>query len=295
MKKDDFYKKIDIMSSFFDFYGLIEEKISVFRLDFFPDFDLTEYDRDNRQNYYFHNSISYERLLSYVIEAKIIENHIVQIDIPNIRNSIIEVTPKERIEIESQSFGDEINSFKLNNVKVIGNNDIEKTLLYEGGFASLPEDFGNDLFNIYSLMKIKGVSKEIGSKTFYLQLFVESYCLYKSENYKMSFFILFTGFDSFINYSLKRCETKENKKCIKEKINELFSEYIDDLQKNQIYSSIRLTEYEKIRDDIAHGKCQVDMEESFLLKAFSDVFVLVLAYNQKCQTYEELLSKLKKA
>lgn len=290
MKRTEFLKLNPLVfSSLIDYYELAKRCYYAVRLNLEPDSNFSEFNKYTESEYLFRGYVDFPSNVSRIIECHVEKKGFFdKCNLPIILKndeSILElkIKPVDVFDAATKS----IDGFNFINVDVIAINDFEKRIIYEGVYKTDCLYFLDDMINAYLLACMKIIPQDY-DRLFFKQLLVESYCFYVKKEYKMSFFILFTAFESFVNFHLGIHETKENKKALNDKVNCLYKSITVDLNENKIYSSINLQKYIDLRDDIAHGKKQINFDKNALDEAVGDFCSLFYSYNERICDYVEL-------
>jgi hypothetical protein len=274
-----------------------------------PDYDITEYEREIDTNYYFHNS--WDFLLKYqsVIKAEFAETHIIHADNLNdmSEESGIEYEPYDRDvpkflnklfkhdkeAIGIHSFGADGGDFKVNRIRVNSIDNINSKINYEGSFFGNSSDIDPIDYGIYCLLRVIAVSRDIDFMNFYKELIAESYVLFKESNFKLAYFLAYSGFESFINSSLGVGDEPGR---LKERLQELFKHRFLDLSRHQIYTCV-VNDFDRFtdkRNTIAHGRGAVSINKKETEEALLFILILVCTYEFQFSKFDELNSKLEK-
>lgn len=286
-------------------FGLIEKILKVIRINNHPDYDITEYEREIDTTYYFHNYWEFKELFFSVFNIEIIDNKVFSFDHlteiskelgiefnENFESEFLELAYlKNKETVEIHDFGTSWDEFKLNNLRIRSIDNLNKKVYIEGSFFGNHVTIEPDYWGIYSFLLIEKVPLEINNYDFYKSLLIESYLLYQSGNYKLSYFIGFSAIESFVNKELGK---EDEKKRLNEKLTELFASKFDNICKHQIYSSIvnDFSKFTDLRNSIAHGKDKILIERDLVEKILLFSLILISSYKTESITFDELNSKL---
>src|SRR5580698_8102646 len=111
----------------------------------------------------------------------------------------------------------DIDQFKLNNLRVKSIDNEEKRLYYEGSFFGNHETYDQVDWGIYSVIEVTGMPLE--EDAFYKDLIAQAYTLYNEGKNKLSYFLVYSAFESFINLNLDKFN--DDRRLI-EKLKELY-------------------------------------------------------------------------
>ncbi|MBI3518077.1 MAG: hypothetical protein HY062_01800 [Bacteroidetes bacterium] len=287
--------------------GILVHDETFIKIENHPDYDITEYQREVDSNYYFHNSWDFLMKYQSVIKAEFAETHIIHADnlndmsmeykieyepydrdVPKFLNKLYK-HDKEAIGIHN--FGTDGGDFKVNRIRVNSIDNINSKINYEGSFFGNSGDIDPLDYGIYCTLRVTAVSRDIDFSNFYKELIAESYVLFKESNFKLAYFLAYSGFESFVNSSLGVGDEAGR---LKDRLSELFKLKFLDLSKHQIYSSVvnDFGRYTDKRNTIAHGRGAVSINKNEIEDALLFTLILVSAYELGCSTFDELKRKL---
>ena len=287
--KENLKRKTNLIKEYLITQGILEESECIFKMDFFPDFEYTDFQKGRIQTYYFHEEISFSNIYSDIISYSEITPHIFPVNekpdfLKNITNlkKINNIDKEKFLEIK---IPDKFDLFELQKIHLYSVDNIEKTLNYDCTCKTEGAFIGNDFIDIYCTVHLCGITNNINSCDLYNQLIVDSYRKYQSKDYRMAFFLMFSAFECFINTKLGK---QDEEKRLKEKKNELFKSIFPTLNANQIYSYINIKKHEKIRNEIAHGRKELYTEKSSVDDIYFDFISLIISYNEKIEKFNDL-------
>lgn len=306
MTLKEFANKKNIIETLLSGLNLIEEKSWITKIDFYPDPDITELDRHRDKQYYFAGKRKFDDNHNYVLDCDYnepfvfsydrldeIEQHTEMkfSDKEDILNSLNELDDFDNELIDEYSFPTDFDGFKLNNIKIKFINNTKKEINYEGGFFGSSMDIDPDFWNLFSYINVKAIKKN--QTEFYKDLIGESYVLKLEGNYKLSFFILFSALESFVNLKLQD-EDNEGKR-LKGQIGDLYKKEhnVQTLIKDTLYTSLMNDIYRQIdnRNIIAHGKNDITVTEKELNNFFICVLTYIISVEFKWKSFDEILEK----
>lgn len=287
--------------------GILVRDETFVKIENHPDYDITKYEREIDTNYYFHNSWDFLMKYQSVIKAEFAETHILHADnltdmsreyeveyepydrdVPKFLNKLYRVN-KEAIGIHS--FGTDAEDFRVNSIRVNSIDNINSKINYEGSFLGNSSNIDPIDYGIYCLLKVTAVSRDIDFSNFYMELVAESYVLFKESNYKLAYFLAYSGFESFINSSLGVGDEPGR---LKERLMELFKHKFLDLSKHQIYTCV-VNDFDRFtdkRNTIAHGRRAVSINKNEAEELLLFILILVCTYEFGCAKFDELTNKL---
>ncbi|MDX8557373.1 hypothetical protein OZ663_11900 [Elizabethkingia sp. HX CGY] len=306
MTLKEFSKKKNIIETLLSALNLIEEKTKITKIDFYPDFDIFEYDRHNDKEYYFTGIQTFDNNHNYVLDCEFIspfvfpydrldeiEEHedIVFSDKENLIESVKELDDFDYNLIEEYSFPTDFDGFKLNNIKVKYINNTKKEIIYEGGFLGASMNIDPDFWDLFSYINVKAIKKN--QIEFFKDLLGESYILKLEGNYKLSFFILFSALENYINFKLNK--TEHEGKRLKELIGEVYKteHEIETLISDNLYTSLMNDINKQIekRNVIAHGKNDINISANELNSFLLCVLTYIISVEFKWNSFQEIFEK----
>ncbi len=181
--------------------------------------------------------------------------------------------------------------FKVNRIRVNSIDNINSKINYEGSFFGNSSDIDPIDYGVYCLLRVTAVSRDIDFANFYKELIAESYVLFKESNFKLAYFLAYSGFESFINSSLGIGDEPGR---LKERLQELFKCKFLDLSRHQIYTCV-VNDFDRLtdkRNTIAHGRGAVSINKKETEEALLFILILVCTYEFQCSKFDELNSKL---
>lgn len=305
MNKKDFCNIKNIELLLLKKLNIIKEKNYIYEISNYPDFDLTIYDKHNIKNYFFQNTKSFENDYLTVLEANISYSKMLHSDnlqeikkkypdFDNFENNEMYLSNISNIDEEflEQCGYEMLNnrvferlSFNKLDLKILNNS---KEFLFSGSYEA--ENSGIEPMDIYFFVqcKVLGISFDIEQGEFYKELLAEVYKFYLEGTYKIAYFLLFSAFESYINYKL---QSHDEQKRLSEKINELFKNTFKDISKHQIYTSFicEFKCFETNRNTIAHGKESISIDQEGVSKVLIFVMVFINSIEHSISTFEELI------
>lgn len=291
MKKKELKNKTNLIVEYLYSESILKQSKYIFKMDFFPDFDYTDYKKGIPQTYYFHDEIDFSHLFSDIIRYEKLEPHIFSpYEKPDfLEEYLCEITIDKTNVLKENEVPTDFDSFKFQKAKIYSIDNINKKINYDCTCITEGNFLGDDIVNIYFTTKLCGVVKDITSFDLYKQLIVDSYRKYLNKDYRMAFFLMFSAFECFINSSLN---SDDEEKRLVEKKNELFKSKFPILNINEINSSVDMKKYEKKRNDIAHGREKITIEKQLVDDIYFDFISLIVSLNQGITNYTDLASYL---
>ena len=186
-EKKELKDKTNLIVEYLYSESILKQSKYIFNMDFFPDFDYTDYKKGITQTYYFHDEIDFSHLLSDIITYENLEPHIFSSnEKPGfLEEYLCEITQKKIESLKENEVSTNFDSFKFQKAKI---DNINKKINYDCTCIAEGSFLGGDVVNIYYTTKLCGVVKDITSFDLYKQLIVDSYRKYLNTDYRMAFF-----------------------------------------------------------------------------------------------------------
>jgi hypothetical protein len=278
---------------------ILRTKEVIVRINNSPDYDISQYRREEDTDYYFNNSWDFSSHAQFVVDIDFIETKLFHYD--HLRAASVEFrVPFDEMNhtkfindmyfvskdwFYDSGFETDIDQFKLHHLRSGLIDNIKKTFSYEGSFRGNYETIDPIDWGIYSLIEITGIPDATDS--FYKEIIGESYVLNRENKNKLSYFLAYSAFESFVNLELG---TTNDERRLKEKVNELYKKKFANLNKHQIYCSVinMYDPFTNSRNNIAHGTNSIMVSNDELNKAFLFVLIMITSYNFNCNSFDEL-------
>ncbi|MCC3215545.1 MULTISPECIES: hypothetical protein [Chryseobacterium] len=306
MNYNQFSKKESLIDDILAKLGILITKKLIIKIDHEPDYEISEYTREREKEYYLQNFWNFKNKFNSVVEAEVLENHILHYDnfiqlseeynIPFCNDEecefLLDVLKKDNDALIVYGFGTDAGNFRINNLRIKSIDNLKARVHYDGSFYGSSYEINQNDFAVYSILYVNALPLDIDSMPFYYSLLGESHLLLKEKKYKLSYFLLYSAFESFINYELGRDEEEGR---LKDKLNELFCLKFPNLGIHQIYTSI-ITLFDKYtldRNSIAHGRNMIDVDDVTVKKSFIFVLTMISAYLLNSSKFDDLYSKIK--
>ena len=291
MKKKDLKAKTNLIKEYLFSEGILYQSNYVFKMDFFPDFDYTDYQKGICQPYYFHEKIDFSEIFSDILSYSELEPHIFpSYERPGfLQDSLNQISVTELKKLEENDAPLSFDSFCFQKAHLYSIDNVNKTLNYDCTCETEGSLLGEDFVSIYFTLNLCGIIKEIGKFDLYNQLIVDSYRKYLNKDYRMAYFLMFSAFECCINYNLN---SDEEEKRLLEKKNELFKSKFSILNANTINSSVDMKKYEEKRNSIAHGREKLSVDKELVDDLYFDFISLIVSYNQGITSYTDLSTYL---
>lgn len=296
-----FSKKENLIEKILTHFGIIKQEKVIIKINHEPDYNISEYMREQDSDYYFYKYWDFRREFNSVVEIRITDKYIVHYDnfkhlsseykIPfptyDECSFLMDVLNEDVDALDNNTLGTETDNFKLNNLRIKSIDNLDGRIYYDGSFTGSSYEINPVDWAVYSVINISAVPLEIDDMAFYNSLLAESYVLLKEKKYKLSYFLLYSAFESFINYELGK-EEEEGR--LKDKINELFCLKFPNLSRHQIYTSIIMLfdSYTNNRNDIAHGRSTIDVDHKIVEKSFLFVLTMISSFLLNISKFEDL-------
>lgn len=306
MNYTTFKTKKNIEQKILRHLGILKITSRIIQINNYPDFDLSKYEGLSESTYYFRDSWSYEGHISAVTDISIESSAVFHYeDICRLSEeygvlykekdgygTFLDLIREKNIDVMSEAgISAEFDGFRLNSLQVERIDHPKKVVHFFGSYTGDSSTIEPLDWNLIIECAFSGFLSGEDSSDFYIDLVSESYALRDSGNLKLSYFILFTAFENFVNEKLG--SQKEIGR-LKEKLNLLFKTLYSSLERHQIYTSVagQIDGWEKIRNEIAHGRSSnvVTRNEINGLSIF--VLTLIASFETKTSKFEELLNML---
>lgn len=286
-------------------FGILISKTLIIKIDNEPDYEISEYKREIEADYYFYNSWNYKENFRFVIDISIIKTHILHFDnfkniseeynipfyVGNECEFLLNALEKDSNVLESHGFGTDVDSFKIKKIRISTIDNIEGKVNYEGTFYGGSYEINPVDFAIYSIINVVGTPLDIDDKPFYNSLLAESFILLQQGNYKLSYFLLYSAFESFINYELGTADEQER---LKDKLKKLFCIKFPNLSTHQIYTNTvkYFDQYTIDRNGIAHGKSPIKVDKKMVEESFTFVLTMISSYLTFTDKFDDLYNEV---
>lgn len=278
--------------------GVLERKRVVIEINNLPDHDISNYRGAETADYFFRQSWNFSSMFDMVFDLRFMQNRILSDD------DLSEIRRKFRIGSDTSvkllqelfdrnenvfnEYGFEVDSlddFRLKAIRLAYIDNANRRAWYEGAFTGDNASIDPMTWRIYSLVDVVGTPTFI--ETVWKAILGESFMLHRRGDYRLSHFLAYTAFESFVNASL---EWSEESIRLKESVNELFAARFSSLDKHQLYTSTihQIDEFKSRRNDVAHGSSVGRVSQLESREALEFVLVLVMSYEFKLRTFEEL-------
>lgn len=281
---------------------LIEIVDTIVPINFEPDYDITDYDKDIDKDYYFSNFLKFLPNHNFVISCRFHDQFIINyehlLDIEknegiqfsnksNLHQSVLFLDNTNPDIIDEYKFEVDMDILKLNNLKLKFINNTKKEIHYQGSIFSASMYIGEDF--LFSRIELEAI--KYNHIAFYKDLLGESYVLMLENNNKLSSFILFSALESYVNYKLNDDEGR-----LKDKIQKLYKKHfnIENLAKHEIYSNVlnNFIDFIENRNTIAHGKNNIVVQNEHLQQNFTAVLTYIYSIESNSQSFEEIIGKI---
>ncbi len=305
MNYNQFSKKQNLIDIILTKFGILITEKLIIKINHEPDYEISPYMRERETDYYFYNSWNFKHHFSFVIDVDIVKNHIFHYD-DFINMSceygisyytgeecefLLSAVEKDSDALETNGFGSGTENFKINNLRIGTIDNLESKVYYEGSFWGASYEIDQNDFAIYSMINVIATPLYIDDKPFYNSLLAESFILLKERKYKLSYFLLYSAFDSFINYELGSADEQGR---LKDKLKELFSSRFSNLNNHPIYTGIikLYDQYTNNRNAIAHGKSPIEVDEEMVEKSFIFVLTMISSYLTGADKFDDLYNEI---
>jgi hypothetical protein len=283
--------------------NIIKEEIVFVEIDIYPDFDISEYEKGIDKTYFFKNDWKFKTNYDSIITAEIISTEAFEIDTvrENKENlelateddngkSLLEII-KDTFLIDKDSFSDlslgSWDAFELKPVNIIKIDNVERTLTYNGSYFGDPNYVEMAGFDIISQIQVHGYKK---NHEFFKQLIAESQILLAEKKYKLSFFLVYSSLENFINVELR---SEEEEARLEEKLKRLCKQNFGELNSNKIYSSLidKFKDFTITRNTIAHGNDDIDISKELLFDFLNFTLFMIYINTNKISSFSDVYDK----
>jgi len=283
--------------------GVLTAKKLIIKIGNTPDYDISEYQREIDTDYFFNNSWDFSNELQSVVDISFIENKLYHYD--DFDRASKELNLFFDKENHTQFLNDiystnsnwfiengmepDIDQFKLHTLRKSSIDNVSRRIYYEGSFLGNHETFDPIDWGLYSLIELIGMPQ--GSDKFYKDLIGESFILHNENKNKLSYFLAYSAFESFINSGLG---TVNDERRLKEKITELYRTKFPQLERHQIYTSV-MNKYDSFtanRNNIAHGTNSISILNEEVVSALFFILTLINSFEFSCSTFDELTQQI---
>lgn len=288
--------------------GILQDVTRIIQVSHSPDYDLSRYGGSSEKSYIFKDSWSFGEIYSAIINVSIDHDSVFCFD------DVVRLSKEYGVEFDDEKKSDlalnairgkypdlmlyegtptDFDGFKLNEIKVDSVDNFSKELHFLGGFDGDSFSIEPMDWNIVVECSFKGFLSGEKLGGFYPDLIAESFSLREVGNIKLSYFLAYSAFESYIN---ERLGSHDQAGRIKQKLNELFKKRFDLLVNNQIYSSINneLDHWESIRNHIAHGRNNIELTEQDVYGLTLFALTLIAAYETRIETFDSLFLDISK-
>jgi hypothetical protein len=298
------FKKIDNLDhKLLSFLRIIEVGSKIIPINNYPDFDFSNYQGLTEQTYFFKDSWSFDGEFGAVIDVSIenqcvfhvddikrlAEEYNVYFDSSNPCDVLNEIRGNNKDLMLDEGIPPDFDGFKLNDIRVEKIDHSEKVVHFFGSYDGDSYSIDPMDWNIFIECSFYSfVSSDTFGK-FYVDLISESYSLRDDGNMKLSYFLMYTAFENYIN---ERLNSQDREGRLKDKLNELFKMQFSSLGNHQVYTSVvgDFDRWETIRNEIAHGKANIKITSEIVdgLTIFSLALITSL---ESGESQFELLSR----
>ena len=286
--------------------GIIQFEDRYIYIDLRPDYDITPNQRDFAP-YFFKNKWNFSGVYEYVFNIEIHKKRIyTDIDIEEISKELkmakfqfdgsycdflLKISKENPAELECYGFPTDLDQFVLQSLRISNIDNLTKNVNYEGSFLGDCYEIESDTIPLYAYSTVKSLPLVIDK--FYKNLIAEAYLLFLQNNYKLSFFILFTAFESFVNFE----SSPRNKKGqVNQKLVKLFDEKFGSSATHEIFAHFKdyFSKANNIRNAIAHGKEYIEISFENIEDLFKYSLSLITSFQFLKRDFKNLLDWVSK-
>lgn len=301
------YKKTeDLNFKLLSKLGVLTRLKYVFQIDNSPDFDLSYYEKGSMQTYFFSHETAFPANLSFILKMEIIDKDIFTYDdlerLSTAHN--VEINPDDfgqfltvilQSDEELQGCGTSLDDFHLHAFGPVKVNNSTKSITFNGGYNATYSGIQPDYWNLYAICEVLGFKDNVTKQHLYLNLLAEGYSLMVRGDFILSFFILYSSFECYVNTKLNANDEAGR---LNDKVKNLFSQTFseEDLIKHEIYSSMigEFKYYTKLRDAIAHGRERLHISDEDVKSLMRFVLTTIVVISKKINNFEKLSKLLEK-
>lgn len=304
MNYRQFSEKQNVIEKILNYLGVLSIENVVIEVDNNPDYDITAYEREISTNYFFHNSWDFTEKFKSIVDINVLKSSIFDSEtfqrmstdygIPledNDCDFLIQVLNVDQDAFDNYGFGTENGEFRFHNLRLRTIDNSNGQVYYEGSFRGNNADIAPIDWGVYSLLNVTSITKSIDTLPFYNTLLAESYLLYFERKFKLAYFLVFSAFESFVNYELGTIDDPDR---LRNKLNELFSNRFTDIGRHQIYTSV-LNEYNQHttnRNTIAHGRNEIIISQEEVKGLLLFVLTIISTYKSSSISFENLYNDI---
>lgn len=303
MKYRDFRQLKNLLEKLLHLCDILRNKRVIIEIDHTPDYDISSFEGSTVKDYFFKNGWNFPDYIGLITDfsfdfKKIYHHDQLEdmsdesgIDFHNgykleflnkIYDSHYEIFSENGFEIN------ELDEFKLKVLRLDTVSNEDRKVYYEGTCSGESLYMRPDGWAVYANVIIEYIPHPV---TLYQALIGESYALYKHYNkLNMAYFILFSAFECFIDTELYEYGSSDSRDRLQNRIKKLFEKQCSNISKHEVFNSLmpNFQDLKAKRNDIAHGKTVADVSDDFLIDAYYFVLALILSYQKRAKTFDEL-------
>ncbi|WP_423372074.1 hypothetical protein [Burkholderia sp. LMG 32019] len=250
---------------------IISQQRLAFKIDNYPNYGISHYDRHNMETYFFSDSHTFPHNVSFVIHVdKEGETIIADDELKDYRAEWdIDGNIKGGEEILSQVLAgngeidfsvDRIDGFELHGIEQPLVDNTGKTITFFGGYKTTYSGIQPEGWSIYAVCDVLGINARAVEDHTHLGILAEGLAMMLRKDYKLASFMFYCALESYINYKL---HSQSDEQRLSEKLKRLIAATFpgSDLAKHQIYTST-IKEFDQLtglRNAIAHGTMAVSV------------------------------------
>lgn len=304
MKYQEFLKQNDLLKKLLKKMNVIQQFKTIIKINNFPDADIIPTDWREDDNNYFKNSWKFDSYYKNVLEFAFLEERVyhfdqireaeeelvMQLNIDDIEYSLNLIDDVDSDYFQYNGYDTDFNeSFKFHKVRLVAVDNFKKKIWYDGSFFGNHETYDNPEWGSFSKVQLVGIPSVL--MYFYQELLGESYLLYNSGNYKMSYFMAYAALENYVNSNLGSEESEER---FKDKLKKWFKTKISNLETHEIYCSLikKYDEFTKKRNVIAHGKENIEIDKMEAENAILFVIILINSFEYNLSTFAVLYNEI---
>lgn len=304
MRYSQFLKQPNLLKKLLIELEILVRYQQIIEVDMSPDSEVIPTDWRDDDNNYFKNRWDFKRRFTSITEFDFISERVYHFenideanselnmnlnidDIASCLNQIDHIDPNY---FRENGYDTDLNeTFHFHKVRVLAIDNIKKCVWYDGSFFGNHEAYTVSDWGVFSKIRLIGIPSFLPN--FYQELLGESYLLYTSGNFKLSYFMTYTALENYVNSGLKSDDIEER---FKDKLRKWAKTKVTQLEKHEIYCGT-IQEYDEFtikRNTIGHGRESIDIEKSEAESALIFVATLICSFEKNLRTFQDLYDKI---
>lgn len=303
MSLKKFKKIVDVDLLLLRSIKILVRESKIIQVNNYPDYDRTPYGGMTVKGYVFDDEWSFANDYNAIINCEIayikgfhfddIEDLSKAYEIPYFTGDSFDGILNDARELETELMdqrGFELNfdGFKLDDLSIERVDNINKRVHFSGAFNG--DSYSIEPVDWKILVECSFDGFVSGDKvgSFYPDLLAESYSLKNAGSYKLSYFLIFSALENYINGTLK---SEKDEVRLLQKLKDMFKIKFDDLGIHEIYTSIigNFKRFEDFRNAIAHGNRPLDIDEELVSELTLFVLMIIASYEHNLVSFDDLI------